>query len=153
MSPQDRSPAQRTQDTLATLATEVDAWVATADPDGGPYLVPLSFRWDGTELLLATASDTRTARNLRAVGRTRIGLGATRDVVLIDGEVEAVAAEDLGTAEGDAFAAATGFDPRDSDGPYTYFRVRPRWIQAWRSVAEQRDGPLMRDGVWRAGRP
>ena len=43
-----RSAAQRKQDTLARLERDVDAWIATANEGSGtPYLVPLSFWWDG----------------------------------------------------------------------------------------------------------
>lgn len=142
-----RSRAERRADTLRRLATDVDAWVASA-ADGAPYLVPLSYRWDGETLLLATAADTPTARNLRTSGLVRLGLGPTRDVVLVDGTVEPIEPGDLAAAEGDAFAAATGFDPRTRPVPYQYFRVRPRRIQAWREAAEHIGRDLMRDGRW-----
>src|SRR5919204_109418 len=55
MTPLARTPRQRKQDTLDRLERDVDAWVASADPvSGTPYLVPLSFLWDGTTLLVAT---------------------------------------------------------------------------------------------------
>src|SRR5437588_309012 len=81
--PPARGPEQRKQDTLRRLEEDVDLWVATAD--GAPYLIPLSFLWDGTTLLIATVDASPTGRNLRATGRVRLGLGPTRDVVLIDG--------------------------------------------------------------------
>lgn len=41
-------PHQRLADTRQRLEQDIDAWVATAHPDGGaPGLVPLSFDWDG----------------------------------------------------------------------------------------------------------
>jgi hypothetical protein len=145
-----RGGGRRTGDTLALLDGEVDAWVATngPDPEAGPYLVPLSFHWDGRVLLLATAESSRTARNLASVGRVRLSLGTTRDVVLIEGTAEAIPAAAIPAGEAEAFAAKTGFDPREIDTDYTYVRVRPQWVQAWRSVAEQLAGPLMRDGTW-----
>jgi hypothetical protein len=39
-----RSRAQRRRDTAHRLN---DAWVASASADAAPYLVPLSFDWDG----------------------------------------------------------------------------------------------------------
>src|SRR3954465_1582444 len=91
-----RSRQQRQQDTLARLDQDIDAWVATADPvSGTPYLVPLSFLWDGHTLLLATPTASPTGRNLQAAGQARIGLGPTRDVVLIEGTVETLAPEAL----------------------------------------------------------
>ncbi|MER7003411.1 pyridoxamine 5'-phosphate oxidase family protein [Dactylosporangium sp. NPDC000555] len=123
-------------DTLRRLAENVDAWIATATPDGMPYLVPLSFLWDGETLLLATAATSPTARNMLASKDVRIGVGPTRDVVLIHGAVTAVPTAELSPAEGDAFAEKTGFDPRTLRD-YLYFRVRPLRVQAWREVDEQ----------------
>lgn len=149
MTPPPREPGQRRRDALDRLETDVDAWVATADPaTGAPYMVPLSFLWDGTSLLVATASSSPTGRNLRATGRVRVGIGPTRDVVLIEGLSEAVPAEELPEEVGDAFAARTGFDPRRLTTPYEYFRIRPRRIQAWREANELAGRDLMRDGDW-----
>jgi hypothetical protein len=36
--------------------------MASASADGTPYLVPLSFDWDGEALLMATPADSRTGR-------------------------------------------------------------------------------------------
>ena len=54
MSVDPRPRAQRRSDTEQRLAHDVDVWVATASAEGVPYLVPLSFDWDGEALLLAT---------------------------------------------------------------------------------------------------
>jgi hypothetical protein len=143
-----RSSAQRLQDTLDRLTNDVDAWIATADPATAiPYLVPLSFDWDGHTLLLATAAASPTGRNLVATGQARVGVGPTRDVVLVEGTVQTLAPADLTQAQGDSFAAKTGFDPRDLRG-YLYFRVTPVLVQAWREVNELPDRVLMRDGAW-----
>jgi hypothetical protein len=147
--PSARSPKQRKQDTVHRLEQDEDVWVATADGDGSaPYLVPLSFLWDGATLLLATAAATPTGRNLRATGRTRLGIGPTRDVVMVDGTVDTVTPADLPEEVADRFAAKTGFDPRRLATPYLYFRVRPRRIQAWREADELDGRELMRDGEW-----
>jgi hypothetical protein len=147
--PPPRPRRQRLQDTLDRLVNDVDVWVATADPDRGePYLVPLSFLWDGETLLLSTPAAATTSRNLLASGRTRLGIGQTRDVVLVEGTVEAIAVTDLPASVGDAFAVKTGFDPRELRVPYLYFRVRPQRIQAWREVDELDDRDVMRDGTW-----
>ncbi|ROO86403.1 pyridoxamine 5'-phosphate oxidase [Actinocorallia herbida] len=152
MTPPPRTPDRRKADTLARLESDVDAWIATADPEGGfPYLVPLSFLWDGATLLLSTPAGSPTARNLRATGRVRAGIGPTRDVVLIEGTVETLGPGDLTEALGDAFAAKTGFDPRTLTSPYAYFRVRPRLVQAWREADELTGRDLMRDGRWTVG--
>jgi Pyridoxamine 5'-phosphate oxidase len=149
MTPPARSPGQRKHDALNRLDRDIDAWVATAGPaNGAPHLVPLSFLWDGTTLLIATPADSVTSRNLQATGRARLGVGPTRDLVLIEGTVDAAkAAADIPSETGDAFAAKTGFDPRELTG-YLYFRIRPRRVQAWREVNELAGRELMRNGHW-----
>jgi nitroimidazol reductase NimA-like FMN-containing flavoprotein (pyridoxamine 5'-phosphate oxidase superfamily) len=113
MPPPPRDRRQRIRDTMHRLEHDVDAWVATADPAGGtPYLVPLSFLWDGATLLIATPASSPTSRNLQATGRVRLGIGPTRDLVLIEGTAQPLPAADLPAEVGDAFAANTGFDPR-----------------------------------------
>ncbi|RZB13841.1 pyridoxamine 5'-phosphate oxidase family protein [Streptomyces sp. F001] len=147
--PAPRTAEQRKQDTLHRLEHDEDVWVATADAGGGvPYLVPLSFLWDGSTLLLATPGAGPTGRNLRATGRTRLGIGPTRDVVMVDGTVDTITLAELSEEEGDRFAAKTGFDPRELTTPYLYFRVRPTRIQAWREAGELDGRELMRDGKW-----
>ncbi|MDH6213834.1 pyridoxamine 5'-phosphate oxidase family protein [Streptomyces pseudovenezuelae] len=147
--PPARDPEQRKQDTLHRLEHDEDVWVATAAPDGGtPYLVPLSFRWDGSTLLLATPATSPTGRNLKATGVTRLGVGPTRDVVMIEGTVETLAPADLSEREGDLFAAKCGFDPRRLTTSYLYFRVFPQRVQAWREADELDGRELMRAGKW-----
>ena len=145
-----RSRAQRCHDTTHRLAHDVDVWVATASAGGTPYLVPLSFDWDGEAMLLATPADSPTGRNLAASRTVRLGLGHTRDVSMIEGTVEVFEIDALPREQGDRFAARTGFDPRTSTTPYRWFRVRPRRIQAWREVDELPGRELMRAGRWLA---
>jgi hypothetical protein len=145
-----RPPTQRKQDALVRLEHDVDVWVATADQDGQtPYLVPLSFLWDGTTMLLSTPSASPTSRNLQATGNVRLAIGPTRDVVLIDGvALAATAALEIPDEVGNAFATKTGFDPRELTTPYLYFRIRPERLQAWRESNELAERELMRDGRW-----
>ena len=149
MTPPPRTRRQRKQDALHRLERDTDAWVATADAGSGtPYLVPLSFLWDGETLLVATPSASPTSRNLGATGKVRLGIGPTRDLVLIQATVQAsVAAGEIPDEVGDAFAAKTGFDPRQLTG-YLYFRIHPQRLQAWREANELPDRDLMRDGQW-----
>ncbi|GIM91130.1 pyridoxamine 5'-phosphate oxidase family protein [Paractinoplanes toevensis] len=146
MKPAPRSRAQRRHDTEHLLNSEVDLWVATSSPAGEPWLVPLSFEWDGTTLLLATSMNSRTGRNL-ADGAFRLGLGPTRDVAMIDGEVEVLELDALPRERGDRFAERTGFDPRGLPG-FNWFRVTPRRVQAWRDDSELSGRDLMRAGIW-----
>ncbi|WP_409467379.1 pyridoxamine 5'-phosphate oxidase family protein [Streptomyces sp. HC307] len=148
MSAEPRPRAQRRRDTEHRLTHDVDAWVATASADGAPYLVPLSFDWDGEALLVATPAGSLTGRNLADTRTTRLALGHTRDVIMIEGEVEVLEIDGLPQQQGDRFVARTGFDPRALATPYRWFRITPRRIQAWREENELRDRELMRDGRW-----
>ena len=150
MVPEPRPRAERRRDTENRLNDDVDLWVATASADGAPYLVPLSFDWDGGALLLATPTDSPTGRNLAATRTVRLGLGHTRDVSVIDGEVEVLEIDALPQERADRFAARTGFDPRAEAAPYRWFRISLRRVQAWREASELEGRELMRDGRWLA---
>ena len=148
--PPARSLTQRTRDTLHRLENDVDLWVTTADPaSGSPYMIPLSFHWDGQVILLATAASSPTGRNLMASRQVRLGIGETRDVVLVEGEVaRSFPAAEIADALGDTFARRTGFDPRQSGSSFLFFEIRPLRIQAWREENELAGRTIMRDGAW-----
>jgi len=146
--PDPRSRAERRRDTEHRLTHDIDLWVASASAEGVPYLVPLSFDWDGEALLIATPTDSPTGRNLAYSRAVRLALGHTRDVSMIEGDVEVLEIDALPQEQGDRFAARAGFDPRTLATPYRWFRVTPRRIQAWREVNELPDRELMRGGRW-----
>ncbi len=151
---QPRSREQRKVDTLAKLAVPAaDVWVATAavDADGhaSSYLVPLSLAWIDERVVLATEAGSATARNIISQGRARLGLGPTRDVVMIDAELEHVYSLDevpAGLARG--YAAQADWDPRESAESMRFLVLRPLRIQAWRGVDELPGRTLMRGGAW-----
>lgn len=143
-----RERSERLRDTRAKLDSEVDLWVATASPAAGVHLIPLSYLWDGDTILVSTPRTSVTSRNLLAEPMVRLGLGPTRDVVMIDAVAEPVGPGELPAAPAAAFAAKTGFDPREETPPYQYFRLRPTRIQAWREASELAGRDLMRDGRW-----
>jgi hypothetical protein len=146
--PTARSRAERRRDTEHRLTHDIDVWVASASAGGAPYLVPLSFDWDGEALLMATPTDSPTGRNLAGTRVVRLGLGHTRDVSMIEGDVEVIEIDALPPERGDRFVAHTSFDPRALATPYRWFRISPRRIQAWREVNEMPDRELMRGGRW-----
>ena len=97
---------------------------------------------------MVTPSDAPPAGALAATRAVRLGLGRTRDVSMIDGEVEVLEIDALPQQRGDRFAARTGFDPRAEATPYRWFLISPRRIQAWREVNELPERELMHDGRW-----
>lgn len=170
MTDEPRPKGQRKAETLAKLtAPNADVWVASASA-AGPYLVPLSLAWVDGRIVLALSGSTRTARNIVAQGTARLGLGHTRDVVMIDatlershpvptpattndGEDTRRAADADGEREqvaalAEAYAAQADWDPRAEGGDYVYLVLRPQRIQAWREADEIPDRLLMRNGTW-----
>ena len=151
---QPRTLEQRKTDTLAKLsAPAVDVWVATAAVEAGghasSYLVPLSLAWIDERVVLATEADSATARNIISHRRARLGLGPTRDVVMIDAELEQVyslAEVPAGLAR--RYAMQADWDPRESGGQMRFLVLRPLRIQAWREVDELPGRTLMRGGAW-----
>jgi hypothetical protein len=113
----------------------------------------LSFDWDGEALLLATPADSPTGRNLAATRTVRLALGHTRDVSMIEGDVDVLEIDTLPEQRGDRFAARTGFDPRTPATRYRWFRISPRSIRAWREENELAGRELMRECRWLVDEP
>ena len=148
MTAEPRSLADRRRDTEHRLTHDIDVWVASASADGLPYLVPLSFDWDGAAVLVATPTNSPTGKNLDRSRVARLALGPTRDVTMIEADVEVIEIGELPQEQGDRFAARSGFDPRGLTSSYRWFHLTPRRIQAWREVDELPERELMREGRW-----
>ena len=150
--PRDR--ALRRRDALAKLTTPgVDVWAASAGAGGsGAHLVPLSLAWVDERVVVAVHEGSRTARDLHAAGTARLGLGPTRDVVMLDVVLErAVPVSDPGAHElAERYAAQADWDPRDAGAGYLFLVLRPVRIQAWREANEIAGRTLMREGTWLA---
>jgi Pyridoxamine 5'-phosphate oxidase len=143
-----RDARQRKQDTLARFRADDDAWVATTTgASDRAYVVPLSFLWDGAAFILATTESSLTARNLQSSGKARLVFGPTRDVVIVDGDVESFTLETVPPNLAAAFAARQ-WDPRELSERYAYFRITPSRIQAWREENELAGRVLMSGGRW-----
>jgi hypothetical protein len=146
--PPPRPTHQRLADTFAKLSEpNADVWVASTGP-GGAHLVPLSLAWIDERVVIALPSDSVTGRNIAASGKARLAVGPTRDVVMIDAELDG--AHPVDEAPGpiaDGYAAQSDWDPRGQVG-YSYLVLRPLRVQAWREANEISGRTLMRDGVW-----
>lgn len=144
-----RSTAQRVRDGLVKLETEVDLWVPSVSDHGDAYLVPLSFGWVDDRIVMATPDRSITARNLVRAGTARVGIGPTRDVMIVEGPIRRV--EPATAPEWcDVHARQAGFDARGSDDQMILLVLEPRTIQAWRNPAELANRTIMRDGSWLA---
>lgn len=150
-----RPLSQRIADTRARLHHDLDLWISTAGGAGRPWLVPLSFLHvedeHGLELLLATDARTPTGQNVRAEGRARLGLGAVRDLAMIDGTAQIAPIDTMIDREASAYVTKHNSDPRTWAD--SLVRVRAERIQAWREENELTGRTIMRHGRWIQNRP
>lgn len=143
-----RDPATRKADALAMLAEPaIDAWVASASPDGEVHLVPLSLCWTGDRAVVAVDGRSATAVNLPPTAVARLAVGPTRDVVMIDALVERVLPVEDDDALHAAYTAQADWDPRSGNG-YVFVVLAPVRLQAWREADEIPGRTLMRAGTW-----
>jgi hypothetical protein len=142
-----RSRDERRVDTVVRLENDADIWVATAHGDQ-PHLVPLSFAWDGLRIILATPSDSPTARNTARSGAVRLALGTARDVTVIDAATEVVPCLPVDSVLAEIYRRRVGWDPRDEEAEHSFLVVTPTTIRTWRSVPELKGRTIMRDGQW-----
>ena len=144
-----RTTSARIVDTLEVLARNGDGWLATASPEGGPHHIAVSACWTDGAVLLATRSDSLTARNLTATGSARLALGVPADAVLLDVTVTERRPSGATSGElGATFTGAMGWDPADEPGAWDYFVLSPRRVQAYRGYGERPGATVMRDGRW-----
>jgi hypothetical protein len=129
------------RDRLADPEPESTHWLATAQPDGRPHLVPVIGIWRDDAFLFIAGAGTRKARNLTADARCAIGTG-TRTNPSLDVILEGVATAVTDPAElhrmGEIYASALNWPlqvrddglhgpnaPTAGPPPYTLFRVTP----------------------------
>jgi hypothetical protein len=134
-------PWTTARDRLADPEPDLTHWLATAQPDGRPHLMPLIGIWrDGAFYFIAGAG-TRKARNLAADGRCAIGT-STRTNPSLDVSMEGVATAVTDPAEirdlAETYRSVLGWPlevrgdglhgpnaPTAGPPPYTVFRVTP----------------------------
>ena len=146
-----RPVEQRKADTLAALSKQGDLWLATADSGGKPHLIAVSAWWDGSHVIIATTATSRSARNLDWNGIARLALGAPDDVIVIDAAVaDNVKVQDADAKLAAGFAGAVGWDPRDINADWVFFRLTPARIQAYRGYDELEGRDVMLLGRWLA---
>ncbi len=141
-----RTVTERKDHVLARLRAENKLWLATAS-GGIAHLVPFSFVWDDSRVIMATPTGHRTADNAREPGRARVALDSTTDVVIIEGPLEVVSADAIEDDIADALAKVSAIDGRKAPG-FSYLQLTPRRIQAWWSMNELTAPTIMRGGAW-----
>jgi hypothetical protein len=105
--------------------------------------------WTGDRLVIAVEPASVTARNILETRVARIGLGATRDVVMMDVELDAAhPVGELPARSATGYAAQSDWDPRCGRRRLRLPGAAPDRVQAWREVNELAARALMRDGAW-----
>ena len=145
-----RTVEARKADVLVMLEGQRDLWLATADTSGRPHLIAVSAWWDGSDLVIATTTTSRTASNLAAGAEVRLAAGAPNDVVMIDARVVESVAANQAAEVADGFAIAVGWDPREVGEGWAFYRLRPTRIQAYRGYDELEGRDVMRRSAWLA---
>ncbi|HYM67834.1 MAG TPA: pyridoxamine 5'-phosphate oxidase family protein [Patescibacteria group bacterium] len=143
-----RDTKTRKADVLAALERQQDLWIATADGAGRPHLIAVSAWWDGAEIVIATTASSRTAFNLARNPTARLAQGTPGDAVVIDAKVvESRPAAAAGDVAG-GFAAAVGWDPREVGPGWSFYRLKPVRIQAYRGYDELEGRDVMLRSEW-----
>jgi Pyridoxamine 5'-phosphate oxidase len=145
-----RTVEVRKADVLGALEAQRDLWLATADTSGKPHLIAASAWWDGTDLVVATRGDSRTAANLVVGSEVRLATGSPADVVMIDARVVDSMPAGEAAELADGFTIAVGWDPREVGEGWVFYRLRPTRIQAYRGYDELEGRFVMRNSRWLA---
>jgi hypothetical protein len=145
-----RTVAGRKADVLVVLERQGDLWLATADAAGRPHLIAISAWWDGTDIVVATTAASRTASNFAARPFVRLAAGSPADAILIDAKIVESAAANEAAELAEGFNKAVGWDPREVGEGWSFYRLRPTRIQAYRGYDELEGRDVMRKSTWLA---
>lgn len=141
-----RDVQARKADVMAVLEDQGHYWLATAD-GGTPHAIGVSAWWRDGELVVTTLGTSRTARNLETNRRVVLMHGDPSDAVVIYSEVAgSTPAKEAGDLAA-GFKSAMGWEPESG---WTYFRLKPTRIQAFRGYDEIGGRDVMKEGRWLA---
>ena len=132
---------------LAFLQKQGHYWLATAEIGGQPHVIGVSALWKDDEFVLTTTSTSKTARNLAMNPKVVLVGGDPMDAIVIQAQViESTPVEDSQRMVNE-WKAAMGWDPREL-GDWTFYRLRPTRIQAFRGYDEIKGRDVMLRSRW-----
>jgi hypothetical protein len=109
-------------------------WVATGRPDGRPHVMPVWAVWHQSALWFSTGAQSRKARNLAELAECCVGAQDGKNVVILEGVAERLAATEAPPEVPRDYAAKYGEGyPPDS----LVFRVAPRVAFGFSEAAEE----------------
>ena len=142
-----RDPATRKRDVLAFLEKNGHYWLSTAEIGGGPHVIAVSGLWDGSGMTITTRGNSKTARNMAMNPLVVLVGGDPSDAIVIQASViETVPVEDSPRMVGE-WKAAMGWDPSQL-GDWTFYRLRPSGIKAFRGYDEIQGRDVMIRSRW-----
>jgi hypothetical protein len=142
-----RDAATRKRDVLAFLEKQGHYWLATAAVNGQPHVIGVSALWRDDEFLLTTTSTSKTARNMAMSPSVILAGGDPSDAIVIQAQViESTPVQDSPRMR-EEWKAAMGWDPSEL-GDWTFYRLRPTRIQAFRGYEEIQGRDVMVRSRW-----
>ncbi|HKV87011.1 MAG TPA: hypothetical protein VJT78_03345 [Candidatus Dormibacteraeota bacterium] len=141
-----RDVATRKVDVLGVLEGQGHYWLSTAD-ESRPHAIGVSAWWNEDQLVVTTLGTSRTARNMTPGAQVVLVHGDPVDAVVIHAKVAGrTDAKDAGEiARG--FKEVMGWEPGAESG-WSFFRLRPTRIQAYRGYDEIEGREVMKAGRW-----
>ena len=141
-----RSKEDRKAHVLRVLLNEDKLWLATSG-ERAPHVVPLSYVWRDSRIVMAVPKGSPSARNLCESATARAVLGTPLDAILIDGMVEQIEPCDMKPATVEALCDVSAVDPLRTPG-FTCLVLHPFRVQAYGTPSEVWKPTLMRQGRW-----
>lgn len=106
-------------------------WVSSVTPDKHPHVAPVWGLWHAGAFYFSTGAESQKGRNLAANPAAVVHLESGDEPVILEGEVEAVADENLMKALDKAYKKKYGMNMQ---GPGLIFLLRIQRAFAWREV-------------------
>jgi pyridoxine/pyridoxamine 5'-phosphate oxidase len=119
------------------LAVSRNYWVCSTRADGRPHAMPVWGLWLDESIYFSTDPDSRKARNLAARPEAVIHLESGDEVVVAEGTIERIGAEQLPAGFVDAYAEKYDHRMDTSNPGFGFYRMHPARVLAWR----ERDYP------------
>lgn len=124
-------------DAVLRLSAARNYWVGSTGSDRRPYVAPVWGIWLDGVFCFSTAVTSRKGRNLRSNPAIAIHLESGDDVLILQGDVEAVTDASTFARYAQAYKAKYGWRPEFGKPGQVTYAVRPRAAFTWR----ERDFP------------
>ena len=145
-----RDVATRKKDVMERLLRSGRFWLGTADKTGKPHVIAVFAWWHSDALVISTLTGSRTARNMERNPRVTLATGPFDDAIIIHAQMIESRAVDDAPDMAHGFNAALGGEPSQIGEGWTFFRLRPTKIQAFRDFDELEGRDVMIDSRWLA---